>query len=131
MNKHLSSVCVLVKEYDEAIAFYTVCMGFELIQDTQISDNTRFVLVRHPGTQTALLLTRAESELELSRVGQQAAGRVFMILNTDDFQRDHQHMRKKGVTFIEAPRREAYGKVAIFEDLYGNLWDLLQPAETV
>jgi catechol 2,3-dioxygenase-like lactoylglutathione lyase family enzyme len=129
MMQYLSALALLVADYDEAIAWYTRILGFELIEDTLMGNDKRWVLLAPPGSsETRLLLARARGEEQLSRVGNQTGGRVFLLLHTDDFQRDWQRMRAAGVHFREEPRHEAYGTVAVFEDLYGNGWDLRQPA---
>jgi catechol 2,3-dioxygenase-like lactoylglutathione lyase family enzyme len=127
--QYLSALALLVADYDEAIAWYTRILGFELIEDTQMGNDKRWVLLAPPGSsETRLLLARARGEEQLSRVGNQTGGRVFLLLHTDDFQRDWQRMRAAGVHFREEPRHEAYGTVAVFEDLYGNGWGLRKPA---
>jgi catechol 2,3-dioxygenase-like lactoylglutathione lyase family enzyme len=126
MKQHLGALALLVDDYDEAIAWYTRALGFELIEDID-QGRKRWVLLAPPGsTETRLLLARASGDAQASRVGNQTGGRVFLLLHTDDFQRDWQRMREQGVHFREEPRHEAYGTVAVFEDLYGNAWDLLQ-----
>ena len=128
MNQRIAHVTLLVKDYDEAIAFYTGGLGFELIEDTPLGDGKRWVLVAPAGTSgTRLLLAEAASPEQASRIGDQAGGRVFLFLHTDDFWRDYNAMRTYGVRFLETPRVEPYGTVAVFEDLYGNRWDLLEP----
>ncbi|MGX8908471.1 VOC family protein [Streptomyces netropsis] len=124
---HLGLVTLVVRDYDEAIAFYVDAVGFELVEDTRIDDQKRWVVVRPPGArETGLLLARAAGPAQEARVGDQTGGRVGLFLNTDDFARDHARMRAAGVVFQEAPRREPYGTVAVFRDLYGNLWDLIE-----
>ncbi|MEV4871198.1 VOC family protein [Streptomyces syringium] len=124
---HLGLVTLVVRDYDEAIAFYVDAVGFELVEDTRIDDQKRWVVVRPPGAREAgLLLARAAGPAQEARVGDQTGGRVGLFLNTDDFARDHARMRAAGVVFQEAPRREPYGTVAVFRDLYGNLWDLIE-----
>ncbi|WP_418955257.1 VOC family protein [Streptomyces tritici] len=124
---HLGLVALVVRDYDEAIAFYRDVLGFELREDTRIDDEKRWVVVAPPGArETGLLLARAATEAQAGRVGDQTGGRVGWILNTEDFERDHARMRAAGVVFEEAPRREPYGTVAVFRDLYGNRWDLIQ-----
>ena len=126
MKQHLGALALLVADYDEAIAWYTRALGFELIADID-QGRKRWVLLAPPGsTETRLLLARADGDEQASRVGNQTGGRVFLLLHTDDFQRDWQRMREQGVHFREEPRHEAYGTVAVFEDLYGNAWDLLE-----
>lgn len=124
----IGSVALLVRDYDEAIAYFTTALGFELVEDTPLGGGKRWVRVAPPGGGTALLLARAANPEQLARVGDQAGGRVFLFLHTDDFARDHAAMLAQGVRFVEAPRRESYGTVVVFEDLYGNRWDLIQPA---
>ncbi|MGW0750877.1 VOC family protein [Streptomyces sp. NPDC002587] len=129
MPTHIALTALVVHDYDEAIDFYTRALGFELAEDTERPDRSRWVVVRPPGAkETALLLARAKDEAQRSRVGDQTGGRVGFFLYTDDFARDHARMTAEGVRFLEEPRHEAYGSVAVFEDLYGNRWDLLQPA---
>lgn len=128
MKQSIGGICLLVREYDEAIAFYTRSLGFALVEDTAMGEGRRWVLLEPPGSDGArLLLARAKNEAERAAVGRQAAGRVFLFLHTDDFARDHRLMSAKGVRFCETPREESYGTVAVFEDLYGNKWDLLMP----
>lgn len=132
MPQSISHVSLLVRDYDEAVAFFTQSLGFELIEDTPSKDRNgkdkRWVLVAPPGSEgTNLLLAKAANVEELSRVGNQTGGRVFLFLHTNDFWRDYRAMSAKGVRFIREPREEAYGTVAVFEDLYGNKWDLLEP----
>ncbi|AXE23776.1 VOC family protein [Streptomyces globosus] len=124
---HLGLVTVVVRDYDEAIAFYRDALGFELREDTRIDDDKRWVVVAPPGSrETALLLARAATGDQEARIGDQTGGRVGWFLHTDAFDRDHARMRAAGVVFEEAPRQEPYGMVAVFRDLYGNRWDLLQ-----
>ena len=126
----LGAVSLLVRDYDAAIAFYVAKLGFDLTSDTDMGGGKRWVTVTPKGGQTALLLARATSEAQIAAVGQQAGDRVWLFLETDDFARDHAAWTAAGVTFREAPRHEPYGTVAVFEDLYGNAWDLIQPART-
>jgi len=127
MNHYLSAISVLVRDYDEAIVWFTSWLGFRLIEDTPLGDGKRRVIVRPPGaSETGLLLAKATTAEQAASIGKQAGGRIFLFLETGDFARDHQAMLKRGVHFREAPRREAYGTVAVFEDLYGNLWDLIE-----
>ena len=118
----------LVRDYDKAIDFYVGTLGFTLIEDTYVeARNKRWVLVAPPGaTESRLLLARAVGEEQSSRIGNQTGGRVFLFLHTDDFWRDYKAYKDKGVLFVREPKEEQYGTVAVFEDLYGNLWDLLQ-----
>jgi catechol 2,3-dioxygenase-like lactoylglutathione lyase family enzyme len=125
---HLGLVTLLVDDYDRAIAFYVDAVGFELLEDTPLDAVKRWVVVAPRGArETAVLLARAVGPAQRARVGDQAGGRVGLFLSTDDFERDHARMRAAGVAFEEPPRREPYGTVAVFSDLYGNRWDLVQP----
>jgi catechol 2,3-dioxygenase-like lactoylglutathione lyase family enzyme len=129
MTQHLAAIALVVRDYDEALGFYVGKLGFTLVEDTRMSATKRWVLVAPPGAQEMrLLLAKADNPEQATRIGNQAGGRVFLFLHTDDFQRDHDAYRAKGVRFLEAPRHEAYGTVAVFADLYGNKWDLIQPA---
>jgi catechol 2,3-dioxygenase-like lactoylglutathione lyase family enzyme len=129
MKQDIGCVSLLVRDYDEAIAFYKEKVGFLLVEDTAMGDDRRWVVLTPPGSTGArLLLAKAKNEQEKASVGCQAGGRVFLFLNTDDFARDHARMLGAGVKFNEEPRHEAYGTVAVFEDLYGNKWDLLMAA---
>jgi catechol 2,3-dioxygenase-like lactoylglutathione lyase family enzyme len=125
MSQRLSLTALLVRDYDEAIDFYVRKVGFELREDTDQGGGKRWVVVSPSGGGAALLLAKSA---EAKGVGEQGAGRVFLFLQTDDFDADHARMSAAGVRFLEAPRREAYGAVAVFEDLYGNRWDLIEPA---
>ena len=127
MAQRLGYVALVVRDYDEAISFYTRSLGFQLIEDTDLGNGKRWVLVRPPGAEgTDLLLARAVNPEQASRIGNQTGGRVFLFLHTDDFWRDYREMYARGVKFVRPPSEEAYGTVAVFEDLYGNRWDLLQ-----
>lgn len=122
---------IVVDDYDDAIAFYCNKIGFDLIEDTDMGDGKRWILIappRAPVNATRILLARAVNDTQKRAVGQQTGGRVGLFLMTDDFKTDHARMAENGVRFLEAPRHEPYGIVAVFEDLYGNKWDLLQPA---
>lgn len=123
----IGSVTLVVREYDEAIAFYVGAVGFSLVEDTDLGDGKRWVLVAPIDGETTLLLAEATDAQQLARVGDQTGGRVALFLETDDFARDHTRMHAAGVRFLEEPRHEAYGTVAVFEDLYGNRWDLIEP----
>ncbi|WP_405581579.1 VOC family protein [Streptomyces sp. NBC_01190] len=126
---HLGLVAVVVRDYDEAIAYYRTALGFELREDTPRGDGTRWVVVAPPGArETALLLARASTPAQADRIGDQTGGRVGLFLNTDDFDRDYKRMVAAGVVFDEEPRYEPYGAVVVFRDLYGNRWDLIEPA---
>lgn len=127
MTQRLSLTALLVADYDAAIGFYVDQVGFDLVEDTDMGGGKRWVVVRPPGSDAGLLLAKASGE-QAARIGDQAAGRVMLFLETDDFDRDHARMTAAGVRFLEAPRREPYGTVAVFEDLHGTKWDLIQPA---
>ncbi|MBP1473484.1 VOC family protein [Frateuria sp. MAH-13] len=125
---HLGAIALLVRDYDEAIAYFTGSLGFRLIEDAPQGAGKRWVVVAPPGSrETRLLLAKAADPQQLRTVGNQSGGRVFLFLETEDFRASYEAMQAKGVRFCEAPREEAYGTVAVFEDLYGNRWDLLQP----
>ncbi len=127
MTQSITRIALLVRDYDEAIVYYTERLGFVLIEDTPLGAGKRWVVVAPPGgTGSAVLLAKAATPEQAARVGDQAGGRVFLFLVTDDFWRDYHALRARGVAFAEEPRREAYGTVAVFVDLYGNRWDLLQ-----
>ncbi len=131
MPQTLGYVALLVRDYDEALTFFTHSLGFTVIEDTvakdRLGNDKRWILVSPPGSRgTSLLLARASTPEEASRIGNQTGGRVFLFLHTDDFSRDYQEMQSRGVKFVKSPREEAYGTVAVFEDLYGNKWDLLE-----
>lgn len=128
MKQQLGQLTLLVKDYDEAIAYYTQTLGFDLLEDTQMSETKRWVRVSPPGSTCHLLLAKAANQAQEAQIGFQAGGRVFLFLYTDDFYRDYDRYRAKGVEFIREPSREEYGIVSVFKDLYGNLWDLIQPA---
>ena len=126
-RQHIAYVAVVVRDYEEAKAYYCGVLGFELIEDTPLLDGKRWVLVAPPGScETRLLLARAVTPEQAKRVGDQTGGRVFLFLHSDDFWRDFRDLQKKSVNFCEEPRKESYGLVAVFKDLYGNRWDLLQ-----
>ena len=127
-NRGIATVALVVRNYDEAIAWYVGQLGFMLTDDVDLGGGKRWVTVQPAKGQGArLLLAEASDEAQEGRIGNQAGGRVFLFLETDDFARDHQAMLARGVEFREAPRLEAYGTVAVFADLYGNLWDLIEP----
>ncbi|MER5432488.1 VOC family protein [Streptomyces sp. NPDC002588] len=130
--RRIALVTLVVDDHDEAIRFYTDALGFRLAEDEPRPDGSRWVVVTPGEGQdgTGLLLARAKDDAQRARVGDQTGGRVGFFLHTDDFARDHARMRAAGVTFLEEPRHEPYGSVAVFQDLYGNRWDLLQPATT-
>ncbi len=128
MKQNLAHIALVVDDYDEAIQFYTKKLNFELVEDTVVSDIKRWVLVKPQGSPGChLLLAKAASEEQKSRVGNQTGGRVFLFLYTDDFERDYQNLLANNISIIRKPSIESYGKVAVFKDLYGNLWDLIQP----
>lgn len=128
MPQSLVMTALLVNDYDEAISFFVGRLGFTLRQDTELKDGKRWVVVAPARGTGGLLLAQAVGERQRSTVGDQSGGRVFLFLETDDFSRDHLAYTERGVRFIEPPRREDYGTVAVFEDLYGNRWDLIEPA---
>ncbi|MDJ0941370.1 MAG: VOC family protein [Woeseiaceae bacterium] len=129
MQQRLGLTAVVVRDYDEAIAFYVDTLGFELIEDTyQPEQDKRWVVVAPRGaTESRVLLARATNEEQASRIGNQTGGRVFLFLYTDDFWRDYEAYSARGVNFVRKPAEEEYGIVAVFEDLYGNRWDLVEP----
>ena len=131
MKQYLGLTAIVVTDYDEAIDFYVGILGFELVEDSYVPEQRkRWVVVAPPGcTESRLLLARAVGEEQSSRVGNQTGGRVFLFLYSDDFWRDYEAYRAKGVEFVREPKKEPYGTVAVFVDLYGNLWDLFQPVE--
>ncbi len=126
MTRRISMVALVVRDYDEAIRFFTQSLGFELLEDTPRADGKRWIRVApRGGNGTALLLARAATPEQHRAIGNQTGGRVFLFLETDDFDRDYQHMKSQGVRFTQEPRSEDYGKVVVFLDLYGNQWDLI------
>jgi catechol 2,3-dioxygenase-like lactoylglutathione lyase family enzyme len=131
MLQRISLVSLVVPDYDEAIAYYVEKLGFCLREDTLLSDQKRWVVVAPGGQEgTALLLAKADRPEQAAAIGSQAGGRVFLFLTTDDFAADHSALRAKGVDFLEEPRHEVYGTVAVFRDAFGNAWDLIQPCKT-
>ena len=126
-GRRIGAVTFLVRDYDEAIAWFRETLGFELVEDTPLGGGKRWVLVAPSDDGTPLLLAEASTEDQRARIGNQTGGRVAFFLRTDDFARDHARMQAAGVVFRETPRHEAYGTVVVFEDLYGNLWDLIEP----
>jgi catechol 2,3-dioxygenase-like lactoylglutathione lyase family enzyme len=127
-GRYLGCIAVVVRDYDEAIDWYTRSLGFVLIEDNPLAESKRWVLVSPShASRTRILLARAVGAEQEAAIGRQTGGRVFLFLHTDDFERDHAAFRARGVRFLEAPRDEPYGRVAVFEDLYGNRWDLLEP----
>jgi len=128
MRQTLGHVVLVIRDYDEALAFFTGTLNFKVVEDTGLSADKRWVLVAPPGSEgTSLLLARAATPEQTSRIGNQTGGRVFLFLHTDDFWRDYREMTARKVKFIGPPREEDYGTIAVFEDLYGNKWDLLEP----
>jgi catechol 2,3-dioxygenase-like lactoylglutathione lyase family enzyme len=129
MNQTISSVALVVRDYDEAIAYYTERLGFELVADEDLGNGKRWVQVSPRGHEgTKLLLARAATPKQAAAIGNQTGGRVFLFLSTDDFWRDFRLLRERGVSFVDEPRHEPYGTVAVFTDLYGNRWDLVEYA---
>lgn len=127
MPTHIGAMTLVVRDYDEAIAWYRDKLGFALVSDSDLGGGKRWVLMAPPGSsETRLLLAQAVGAEQEAAIGNQSGGRVFLFLHSDDFARDHASMLTAGVTFLEQPRHEAYGSVAVFQDLYGNKWDLLQ-----
>jgi catechol 2,3-dioxygenase-like lactoylglutathione lyase family enzyme len=127
MKQQIAHIALVVNDYDEAIRFYTQKLHFRLVEDTVMSETKRWVLVAPPGSDTALLLAKAANDEQRSRVGNQTGGRVFLFLYTDNFDRDYKDMVAKGIVFVREPAKEPYGTVAVFKDLYGNLWDMIEP----
>ena len=131
MRQRIGLVTLVVGDYDEAISYYTGKLGFALAEDRPVGAGKRWVVVVPPGaSEGGLLLAKAATERQRQAIGSQSGGRVFLFLHTDDFQRDFAAFKSRGVSFVEEPRREPYGIVAVFEDLYGNRWDLIEPAKT-
>lgn len=128
MNQQIVQIALVVADYDEAIAYYTNTLGFVLTEDTRMSETKRWVVITPKGEGgLSLLLAKAASEEQKRAIGNQTGGRVFLFLHTDDFWRDYNNYRNKGVEFLREPAEEAYGTVSVFKDLYGNLWDLIEP----
>ena len=129
MKQDIAHVAVVVNDYDEAIDFYTKKLNFVIVEDTRLSENKRWVIVAPQGSkECSILLAKAATEEQQTRVGNQAGGRVFLFLHTDSFERDYRDLLQKGIKIIREPSNETYGRVAVFADLYGNLWDLIQPS---
>ena len=128
MTRAIASVALVVREYDEAIAFFTDALRFTLVEDTPMGGGKRWVVVAPRASGTSLVLARAATDEQRAAVGNQTGGRVFLFLHTSDFWGDYAHMRAHGVRFVEEPRQEPYGQVVVFLDLYGNKWDLVQRA---
>ena len=130
MKQRIAHIALVVKDYDEAIKFYTEKLDFQLLEDTQLSEDKRWVLIAPTGAkECCLLLAKAADDKQMESIGNQTGGRVFLFLFTDDFWRDYYKMLDRNINFVRPPKEENYGLVAVFEDLYGNLWDLLQPNE--
>lgn len=131
MNQKIAHIALLVKDYDEAIAFYTEKLNFVWVEDTKLSETKRWVLVAPQGNNgCSLLLAKAANEQQSDRIGNQTGGRVFLFLNTDNFERDYSNLIEKNIKIVRQPVVEIWGTVAVFEDLYGNLWDLIEPNPT-
>ncbi|MFS4468225.1 VOC family protein [Maribacter sp. 2210JD10-5] len=130
MHQRIAHIALVVKDYDEAIDFYTHKLDFTVIEDTKIDDLKRWVVIAPPGAkESSLLLAKAANENQGASIGNQTGGRVFLFLFTDNFWRDYDKMVRREIKFVRPPKKETYGMVAVFEDLYGNLWDLLEPNE--
>jgi len=128
MNQRIAHIALVVRDYDEAIEFYTKKLHFNLVEDTRLSETKRWVIVAPQGLTTCgLLLAKAVGEEQISRIGNQTGGRVFLFLHTDDFYRDYENLLAQNIRIVRPPSVEEYGKVVVFEDLYGNLWDLIGP----
>jgi catechol 2,3-dioxygenase-like lactoylglutathione lyase family enzyme len=130
MNLRIAHITLLVDDYDRAIDFYTRKLNFVLVEDTKLSDEKRWVLVKPQGPENfCLLLAKASNDEQKRSIGHQSGGRVFLFLQTDNFKRDYQSLIDNGIKIVREPKSEDYGTVAVFEDLYGNLWDLIEPSE--
>lgn len=128
MQQRIAQITLVVKDYDEAINFYTEKLNFVVTEDTRLSETKRWVRIAPKGaTEFCLLLAKADDEEQKSRVGNQTGGRVFLFLYTDDFWRDYKTMQANGISFVREPKEEKWGTVAVFKDLYGNLWDFIEP----
>ena len=132
MKQHIAHIALVVNDYDEAIEFYTRKLNFNLVEDTVLSETKRWVLVAPKGSsECKLLLAKAANEEQKTRIGNQTGGRVFLFLYTDNFEKDYNEMRSKGIEFVRPPSKETYGIVAVFKDIYGNLWDLIEPVNYI
>src|SRR5687768_18616989 len=132
MKQHIAHIALVVDDYDEAIQFYTKKLNFTLKEDTVLSETKRWVIVAPPGSDgCSLLLAKAANDEQKVRVGNQTGGRVFLFLHTDDLQRDYQNMKEQGISFVREPATEEWGTVAVFKDLYGNLWDLIESKKQI
>ena len=130
MKQKIGNIALVIEDYDEAIDFYVNKLNFDLIEDTQLDENKRWVVVSPKGSnESRLLLAKADNDDQKSRIGNQTGGRVFLFLFTDNFERDFNNLKRQNVTIIREPKDEIYGKVLVFSDLYGNLWDLIEPKE--
>lgn len=130
MKQRLAHIAIVVKDYDEAIRFYTEKLDFTVVEDTVLSPTKRWVIIAPPGSaECSILLAKAANEEQDSRVGNQTGGRVFLFLHTDDFWRDYNKMVERNIEFVRLPSEEVHGTVAVFKDLYGNLWDFIQPKQ--
>ncbi|MEP7196415.1 MAG: VOC family protein [Saprospiraceae bacterium] len=127
MKQNLVQIALVVEDYNKAIDFYTKKLNFILKEDCKLSDTKRWVTVTPPGSACSLLLAKASNEEQKSRIGNQTGGRVFLFLHTDNLDRDYQNLINQGITIVREPAFETWGKVVVFEDLYGNLWDLIEP----
>jgi catechol 2,3-dioxygenase-like lactoylglutathione lyase family enzyme len=131
MKQEIAHVSLIVENYDEALEFYTQKLHFSIIEDTKLTDSKRWILIGPPGSKGCnLLLAKAANEEQISRLGDQTGGRVFLFLNTDNFERDYQNLIKNEIKIVREPVVESYGTVAVFADLYGNLWDLIEPSKS-
>jgi catechol 2,3-dioxygenase-like lactoylglutathione lyase family enzyme len=130
MKQQLAHIALIVDDYDKAIEYYTQKLQFTLVEDTVLSETKRWVLVAPKGSSTSLLLAKAANDEQRSRIGNQTGGRVFLFLYTDDLWRDHKNMQESGIRFVRPPVKENWGTVAVFEDIYGNLWDLIEQGIT-
>jgi catechol 2,3-dioxygenase-like lactoylglutathione lyase family enzyme len=129
MHQRLAQIAIVVNDYDEAIEFYTEKLHFDLIEDTQLDETKRWVLIRPKGSnECCLLLAKAANGEQVSRIGNQTGGRVFLFLHTDDFERDYKNLLDHKIEIVRTPVKEKYGTVTVFKDLYGNLWDLIEPS---
>lgn len=130
MKQKIAHIALVVEDYDDAIEFYTKKLNFTLVEDTKLSEDKRWVVISPPGaSECSLLLAKASNERQSKSIGNQSGGRVFLFLFTDDFWRDYNSMISNEIKFIRKPKTEPYGTVGVFEDLYGNLWDLLEPSD--
>ncbi|QMU28527.1 VOC family protein [Adhaeribacter radiodurans] len=127
MNQQIGQIALVVKDYDEAIEFYTQKLNFEVVEDTVLTETKRWVVIAPKGSDGCrLLLAKAATDEQISRIGNQTGGRVFLFLYTDDFRKDFENMQRVGIIFVRGPVQEPFGTVAVFQDLYGNLWDFIQ-----